>query len=670
MLQYVVLALLQLLFFIAGACYFKIRAKPHLSSLSHQQEEEESDKNVDGLVDICINWFVQVLVGDEVHDLRPLDLLAFFWENHPATPCIECQEPFNEVDGPPIRTLALEKRDCKQTICTIRVRNRHLKCCKNYSSSLFPVSHVWHQEISRAHHEKEINFDAQLAVFQTILRVLNGADSTFGELHDVLEIWHDYVSVPQWSHTIQQQLLLSIPGIFSLAETILVHLDDVSLETVANMFLGKVGEVENLRATGNFFQARWFRRMWTILEFANCNEASILTEEGIVVYKLGAGGTLPNSFTFMWATGWFQFFEKIANHLNDKTGALDGIRFPDVEQMYIKQIRPRIRTGNTLGEVIGIIGSKECSVYRDRFIAICALLELENYVDISLQVPSSDLEACRWVMWECLKRGDYSPLLLTPNGESEVPGCSWMKAHEKMDQDTWCLGQASSPPDCPTIVRDGHLKPELMSVGIIEEVHFWEFTSEKLASLRNVVDLILKTHGRSASQFVSTISRVYGIPEHMRALKCPKTLDEAVQRIPDFEARLNKLFDEILGIAPFRNSYIEICKLMGLLEPLQMGKQGTAMHHSEISIFDQNEHTFLTVAVVQCRGCEQRFLFQLILYTKDAIGSEVYRIPGIKFSCSVKEGVGLVISQKKLVGCMIFGVPACDCNIREHVLIE
>jgi hypothetical protein len=48
------------------------------------------------------------------------------------------------------------------------------------------------------------------------------------------EIWHDYLSVPQWGCDVQHQLLYVIPDIFNLLKMSMIHWDDVKAVHVSN----------------------------------------------------------------------------------------------------------------------------------------------------------------------------------------------------------------------------------------------------------------------------------------------------------------------------------------------------------------------------------------------------------------------------------------------------
>lgn len=110
-----------------------------------------------------------------------------------------------------------------------------------------------------------------------------------------------------------------------------------------------------------------------------------------------------------------------------------------------------------------------CRDYRDRFIAIAGLLALGNYTEVSRKMPADTIEACFWVAWKCLERGDYTTLLLTPTGETEVPHARWLRWHEKMDQWMWTARNSNRDAENSNIIQDGVVKPELEYVGVIEE---------------------------------------------------------------------------------------------------------------------------------------------------------------------------------------------------------
>jgi hypothetical protein len=76
-----------------------------------------------------------------------------------------------------------------------------------------PVSLVWHKDVSDAHHSKHTTDEAVALTWFVPIRILNSAKRSLRGTFRQLEIWHDYLSVPQWNYDVQQRLLLYLPSI-------------------------------------------------------------------------------------------------------------------------------------------------------------------------------------------------------------------------------------------------------------------------------------------------------------------------------------------------------------------------------------------------------------------------------------------------------------------------
>lgn len=67
--------------------------------------------------------------------------------------------------------------------------------------------------------------DAVQAVIQTPLRVLKALEAA-GKIN--VEIWYDYVCIPQWQRQVQQRLISAMLLIFQQADITIIHLYDTS----------------------------------------------------------------------------------------------------------------------------------------------------------------------------------------------------------------------------------------------------------------------------------------------------------------------------------------------------------------------------------------------------------------------------------------------------------
>lgn len=75
------------------------------------------------------------------------------------------------------------------------------------------------------------------------------------------------------------------------------------------------------------------------------------------------------------------------------------------------------------------------------------------------------------------------------------------------------------------------------------------------------------------------------------------------------------------------------------------------------------------VCEVRCPTCCKITLFRLDLRDTGGVGQSVYRVPGLTYSGSVKDGVGFVLENGKVTGRMLYGPPACNCQLKTTVHI-
>jgi hypothetical protein len=149
-----------------------------------------------------------------------------------------CFQDFDAPHSPLMRTISLvDSSSCSDTgsksesrksslssefLFSIRIHNRHLRCIVEQQIQYLPVSHVWHQRVALAHDSKLSNDDAACLIYRHPVYILLSAVEKFG---DLIEVWHDYISVPQWKRDMQERILLQIPDILSYPEVILIHLN-------------------------------------------------------------------------------------------------------------------------------------------------------------------------------------------------------------------------------------------------------------------------------------------------------------------------------------------------------------------------------------------------------------------------------------------------------------
>lgn len=577
----------------------------------------------------------------------------------------------------------------------IRVHNRHLECIEKHQIPIIPVSHVWNEGISRANIEQGVNGDAIYEVFFRPIHILQRATLRFPDvLKRPVEIWHDYFSVPQFNHDIQERLLLALPDIYRVAPFILVHLDDISNDTIRGMFPAH-GEdnapsmMRRLDCISNFFSAHWFKRMWTNLEYTYSQRACILTSDHHVLYWDGAELT-RDPFAL--------FRDHAVAEAREIDIQMSLILPPHLHAQFQKQKqsyttvgpstyrRLQAQSGYNLNycEALQHISTLECRSYRDRFIAMAGMLSIGSYRDTTLTIPKDAAAACLWVAQECLRRGDYSPLLLTPMGETPLTEARWLVGHEKMSPTMCYLGRRTHEPKNLSIIEPGtdQIRFTMQYVGeVILSWHVEFCGGDDFINFCIVAEEILATTGPNAREFVAGILRVYCVPLYMADPEIPRTYEEYEALEHDFTSQLESLLREYADVVEVNdnNEIIRIAEemigILRLTRPYRSNmhtKNGPFTRLLYAGSFSAAAYYRDSIDVVECARCERGFVYRLYHYTsgKHVLNARVYRIQGLGYEGTLPDGVGLIVKDGKVVGKMVYGTPACPCEVMRSVNIS
>jgi hypothetical protein len=403
------------------------------------------------------------------------------------------------------------------------------------------------------------------------------------------------------------------------------------------------------------------------LEYVQCDVVHLLDTDFQVSDLEQHDGEGPHfsqgSFSFFWDMfiGW-----------------KDNWQFSTLTGMFSQeQVRQYVLNGIstiTYAQAFSMIASKECSVHRDRFLAMCGFLRLWTHAQVSSEIPEDSIGACIWVALTCLEAGDYSPLLLLPFAlsyqKSEVPGFSWLVGHKKMiDIQGNQPISLSSPPDGKTIIRGGIVAPSLQFVGYVEQTErIGMHGAESLADFEKVVRLIQDWLGNSPFSLIPSIGRVYDLSPDQRTIH-QKTPKEYASDVPDFLPRLSTLLQDTgSNSADDSENHDEL--VSDLAEFLGVATDPVNGDSINIQLVVVSAGNY--VCPVRCNGCNLPFVCQLYFYYGKPFAPypKIYRIPGPQYATSYPNGVGLIISNNRIVGQMMFGSPSYECKLMEIVEIK
>jgi hypothetical protein len=638
-----------------------------------------------------------VAIGMDTIEVPFHGILSCFWKTRLDTDCQICQQPF--LNEPPIRTFAKIEPDSKSPSKTyIRVFNRHYACLEKNKTFFVPVSHVWEESIRLANESKCHNNEAASTLINTLESLLQGVEDAYDP---GVEFWHDYFSVPQWVQETKESLLLCLPAIYYLAEEILVHMSDFPSHQATSLLVGNLigSEVSLLEAMKRIHRLRtlanaeWMQRMWVLLEYSQSKAACFMDRSNkIHRYRSPNGLWARNTFSQLvdcghnQLIGLFRYAKTFSRSLSRPGEFLSGLSYQKSKERRL-----------CLGEVLELIARKQCQVFRDRFLAMHIVL---NGIISPLNppaIPKNEEHACGWVWRSALEKGDYSPILLQPQERFSLANprpelASWMVGFRSLDDAEWQLGNEITSPRYPPILTSLGVETVMDHVGEIEKIHF--LGVEESGEVEGVCWAI------------DTLS---SISESERAHLSPKGLVDGLNRVFPFDANHKKAawalekmvlsFDELV----MQNDTLED-KLDIQIESYTVAREESQMSDmqdiaAEVSrmlklekhIFGEtsDQITRLTVSrhlarqrkvrgakggepicEVRCPKCHNVTLFRLDLRETAQIGDKVYRIPELGYSGTVENGVGLVINDGRITGRMLYGPPACDCQVSCTVQIK
>ncbi|KAF5578964.1 uncharacterized protein FSUBG_13683 [Fusarium subglutinans] len=448
-------------------------------------------------------------IGSELRQTPQSSFLSYVWCTGLDSDCVSCGKPFLPDGEPPIRTIAAGNSIFPPFVIDItqepvspwnlRIFNRHMSCIKAKKVSYVPISHAWHQKVATAQDLRLESIDASRLVYQIPTRTLLALTAMFPGC----EVWHDYLSVPQWRPEVQERLLLLIPEIYNHAAKTVIHLDDVR----ATHFSCNVKDssydkfIADLAAT---IRSRWFDRMWVTLEYIQSNDVLILTEDYTICddYARDVCQHLDTAHS--------KWVKKRSNStvtediwkqnttLKRMTSWIDMEAWKNEHEMH-----------RTLGWAIGILGHRKCQYTRDYFLALGKMLDFRPEQDPLILIENRFSYFFSLAIY-ALQQGDYSPLLFIPSpGEETDPRAPWLRGYSTGTWKLWDMGRCHRKAASQPIIRDGKIQPKLQTVGVIEAFEYYDFEGDAESVVDYIASKIVRASGQNTQALCDAMDRIF-----------------------------------------------------------------------------------------------------------------------------------------------------------------
>jgi hypothetical protein len=239
------------------------------------------------------------------------------------------------------------------------------------------------------------------------------------EVDEEVEMWFDYLSVPQWERPSKERIISVVPDIFHDAEFTLIILEDVDNDTLNLLRHGRT-RTERIAGVTGVCNAKWFKRVWTAMEYVRSRNIRIM--DGHYRVMAGVGFSLLAEVHEVWnkevALGpSVQHIEKLADMGNN----IVPWNLGSLEHSHALKVLD-------FGFAFGLLARRGCLDVRDFFTALLGLVKGQPKQPLS-QDPHTDPKKAYndllQIAVSCMEAGDYSPVLMMPRTVANGSAGSW-----------------------------------------------------------------------------------------------------------------------------------------------------------------------------------------------------------------------------------------------------
>ncbi|KAI5918315.1 hypothetical protein F4810DRAFT_692595 [Camillea tinctor] len=299
----------------------------------------------------------------------------------------------------------------------ILVYHRHLSCLLE-STKYVTVSHVWHPAVADLQYRRGSS-DASIEEVASIVREV--PPRIYLALAKIIqqpfEVWHDYISVPQWQDDIKISIIEAIPMIFKQAFLTVAYLSDIESSTVNAMRNGKSMQTR-VRGISDICNAKWFSRTWTAMELVQSHQLLAMLKDYVILddgNSSNGGGSGRGLFVEELSKAWSAEVRARGDSHKVEDMAEIGKNLVPWQLGPLTLIRECNLRGQrvTFAMAYELLACRCVTNRRDFFHALLGVVDTGlTEAELSADEPTAMLQVARG----CLANGtgDYSPLFMIP----------------------------------------------------------------------------------------------------------------------------------------------------------------------------------------------------------------------------------------------------------------
>ncbi|WYZ39670.1 hypothetical protein EsH8_IV_000011 [Colletotrichum jinshuiense] len=603
------------------------------------------------------------------------DLKTFWYFDESDVHCCVCTKGFSEEAL--IRTFQLlpqgqERQHGTKILRTtdgldLVLYDRHLPCLLNENVQYITVSHVWHEGVSDTQNQGYLGLqdpDVQRLVVHVPTEM---ARSISKALRKNVEVWHDYISVPQWSPSLKISILQSVHRIYASSTLTVVHLEDVT-PMMVDKFLYASDDAARLDGMVGICNAQWYSRVWTAMEYIRSANVRVMDSE-LQLHGEESAQLYQKQLSGLWN-------EQVTKHGGDVHGLEARLEIGKNIMPWnlgpLGKCRADSKSRN-FGLAFALLCRRGCRDKNDFLYALQGIITGNSVTELGgRDWDEMYLNLAR----QCLKEGDYTPLLMTPEfGPKDGLDVRNMPANNVSegynDVYAYSMGQMTSPPenhDALSFEDNGDVFIKMQKAGTVWKSEQWSGNYDQVAHFC-AYNLATPSVEGFAEAFGSRL--FYESKENML---------EALS-VGDRREKLEQTVLALSKVAPGQpwppgSPYhiFDIIEALGITTCWPgrtqsrfdyQGTQGNVLHLTWRRYF----------VWVKCAACGARSVTDAGLFINNdqekVHDAAMYRFPGLGYQGTNPGGICLLVDRKgKIVGRAIWATPACACEELETVRLQ